>query len=175
MEVALRADVDAFEVSLPLLFETMAQWSWDRRDGIEEWVRQGRRLGLIRPSTRLHVQAPHIPPEHLIPLPQGTLLCRQPFYGKPKNPEPACDKAVLPSDPARDRVVAWLFQREAELLALKRLARSPLAPASQPASLHSPGKPTRPRTAAKPAKPFVPDPSIVPPSLAFQQPFLGLA
>jgi len=50
MEVALRAEVDAFEVSLPLLFETMPNWQWHRRDGIEEWVRQGRRLGIIRLS-----------------------------------------------------------------------------------------------------------------------------
>jgi hypothetical protein len=76
-------------------------------------VRQGRHLGLSRPSTRLHVHASQTPLAHVSPLPQGTLFCRHPFSGKPKNPEHVRDKAVRPSDPARDRVVAWLFQREA--------------------------------------------------------------
>lgn len=163
MDVALRAEVDAFDVSLPLLFEMMPQWSWDRRDGIEHWVRQGRRLGLIRPSTRLQTQAPPIPSEHLIPLPQGTLLCRQPFYGKPKNPEPAWSEPALPPDPARDRAVAFLLQREAELLAFTRPARPPAAP--KPA-----GKTARPRTTATPP---IPDPSIAAPSLACQHPFFA--
>jgi hypothetical protein len=175
MDVALRAEVDAFEVSLPLLFETMPTWQWHGRDGSEEWVRQGRRLGLIRPSTRLRVQAPQIPPEHLIPLPQGTLLCRHPFYGKPKDPMPQSDQPALPPDPARDRVVALLCEREAERLALTRLARTASALVSTPASLQNAGKQTRSRTPAKPPKPFVPDPRLTAPSLVFPQPFLGLA
>jgi len=121
MEVALRAEVDAFEVSLPLLFETMPNWQWHRRDGIEEWVRQGRRLGIIRLSTRLSVQAPQIPPEQLIPLPPGTLVCRQPCYGKPKSSVPPDDSAI-PVHPQRDRLVALLFEREAQIKARKRLA-----------------------------------------------------
>ncbi|HEY4036204.1 MAG TPA: transposase [Ktedonobacteraceae bacterium] len=86
MEVALRAEVDPFDVSLPLLFEALPQFSSAGRDGIVECVRQGRRLGIIRPSTRLRIQAPEIPPKQLIPLPQGTVLCRQPCYRQEKNP-----------------------------------------------------------------------------------------
>jgi hypothetical protein len=67
-------------VSLPLLFEALPQFGLQGRDGIVECVRQGRRLGIIRPSTRLRIQAPEIPAEQLLPLPQGTLLCRQPCY-----------------------------------------------------------------------------------------------
>src|SRR5207244_10782276 len=80
MEVALRADVDAFEVSLPLLIEALPQFSLQGRDGIVECVRQGRRLGIIRPSTRLRIQAPEIPRQDLIPLPRETVLSRQPCY-----------------------------------------------------------------------------------------------
>src|SRR5947209_8822630 len=69
MEVALRADVDAFEVSLPLLIEALPQFGLQGHDGIVECVRQGRRLGIIRPSTRLRIQAPEISREYLIPLP----------------------------------------------------------------------------------------------------------
>ena len=58
MEVALRAEVDPFDVSLPLLFEALPQFSSAGYDGIVECVRQGRRLGIIRPSTRLRIQAP---------------------------------------------------------------------------------------------------------------------
>ena len=87
MEVALRADVDAFEVSLPLLIEALPQFGSQGHDGIVECVHQGYRLGIIRPSTRLRIQAPEIAPEHLIPLPQGTVLCRQPCYRHEKNPD----------------------------------------------------------------------------------------
>src|SRR6266852_2119980 len=87
MEVALRAEVDPFDVSLPLLFEALPQFSSAGCDGIVECVRQGRRLGIIRPSTRLRIQAPEIPPEHLIPLPQGTVLCRQPCFRQEKSPD----------------------------------------------------------------------------------------
>jgi hypothetical protein len=76
MEVALRAEVAPFEVSLPLLIEALPQFGSQGRDGMVECVRQGRRLGIIRPSTRLHIQAPEIPRDLLIPLPKDT-----PFVG----------------------------------------------------------------------------------------------
>src|SRR5436190_17034681 len=60
MEVALPAEVDPFDVSLPLLFEALPQFSAAGQDGIVECVRQGRRLGIIRPSTRLRIQATEI-------------------------------------------------------------------------------------------------------------------
>jgi transposase len=180
MEVALRAEVDAFEVSLPILFETLPHWHWHERDGIDEWVRQGRRLGLIRPSTRLRVQAPQIEPAQLLPLPPGTILCRRPFYGKPKGSgkqkglEPP-NPAAIPPDPARDRVVTFLLQREAQLQALKRLART--TPLMQPKSVGLPRdlRPARPTTVLKRSPVVEPDPSIAPPSLAYLQPFFGLA
>ena len=74
MEVALRAQVDVFEVSLPLLLQALPQFDLQGPDGIAKCVRQGRRLGIIRPSTRLSIQAPEILPEQLIPLPKDTVL-----------------------------------------------------------------------------------------------------
>jgi hypothetical protein len=129
MEVALRAEVDPFDVSLPLLFEALPQLSAAGQDAIVECVRQGRRLGIIRPSTRLLVQAPEVPPEQLIPLPQGTVLCRQPCYRQEKSPDkPICsDKGSGPQievHPQRDRLVAILLQREAQIKALAQQAKA---------------------------------------------------
>jgi Transposase DDE domain len=80
MEVAFRAEVDAFDVSLPLLIEYLPQFSTQGRDGISECVRQGARLGIIRPSSRLRVQAPDLPVSTLAPLPTATVLWYPPRY-----------------------------------------------------------------------------------------------
>jgi len=161
MDVALRAEVDAFDVSLPILCKTVPQWQWDERDGIDDGAPQGRRLGILRPSTRLRVQTP------LISLPHGTILCRHPFSGKP-----TCEDA--PNDPAldqgraRDRVAALLFQREAHITALKRLAQTASPPQPKPVP------PQMKLHRGRPSPVVEPDPTLVPPSLAFQQPFIGL-
>jgi hypothetical protein len=80
MEVAFRAEVDAFDVSLPLLIEYLPQFSVAGSDGISACVVQGSRLGIIRPSTRLRVQAPELPASVLVPLPAGTVLWYPPRY-----------------------------------------------------------------------------------------------
>ncbi len=82
MEVAFRAQVDAFEVSLPLLIDYLPQFSTQGRDGINECVRQGRTLGIIRPSTRTSVAAPEIPLTALLPVPAETILWCPPRYGE---------------------------------------------------------------------------------------------
>jgi hypothetical protein len=87
MEVAFRAQVDAFEVSLPLLIDYLPQFSARGGDGIGECVRQGRTLGIIRPSTRTQVQAPEIPLTGLIPLPAETILWCPPRYGEDRQQE----------------------------------------------------------------------------------------
>jgi hypothetical protein len=150
MEVALRADVDAFEVSLPLLIEVLPQFSLQGRDGILECVRQGRRLGIIRPSTRLRIQAPDIPQERFIPLPQDPILCRQPHYRREESPNQSVNTDNLSSSdelsnpdksssstkqvderakrgsseievhPQRDQIVALLLRREALIRAATR-------------------------------------------------------
>jgi Transposase DDE domain len=69
MEVALRAEVDPFEVSLPLLLESLPLMPRPGRDAISECVKRGRALGIIRPSSRLQVQAPQVAAAQLAPLP----------------------------------------------------------------------------------------------------------
>lgn len=134
MEVALRADVDPFDVSLPLLIEAFPQFGSQGRDGIVECVRQGRRLGIIRPSTRLRIQAPEISVDLLIPVPENTPLCREP-HGSEKNrtktPIPAEQQSNterpphpdIEVHPQRDQMVAILMQREARLKAAMHQAR----------------------------------------------------
>jgi len=80
MEVAFRAEVDPFEVSLPLLIDYLPQWSAQGRDAISECVRQGRALGIIRPSSRTRVQAPDLDPTVLVAVPANVVLRREPRY-----------------------------------------------------------------------------------------------
>ena len=178
MEVALRAEVDPFDVSLPLLFEALPQFSSQGHDAIVECVRQGRRLGIIRPSTRLRVQAPEIAPELMTPLPLGTVLCRQPCYRYEKSPDKAIssDKGNSPQmevHPQRDRLVAILRQREAQIKASARQAKVEQIP--KPKVL--PIKPkvastsqTKAKVAKTPMPAVQPDPSMVRPPWAFLQP-----
>ncbi|HEY7420350.1 MAG TPA: IS4 family transposase [Ktedonobacteraceae bacterium] len=136
MEVALRADVDAFEVSLPLLLEALPQFGFLGRDGLAECVRQGRRLGIIRPSTRLSIDAPEIPSEQFVPLPKDTVLCRQPCYSRKSTSEKA-GGPEMDVHPQRDQLVAMLLKREADLKAAKHSKG-----ASTPSSLVPFTKPT---------------------------------
>ncbi len=183
MEVALQADVDAFEVSLPLLIEALPQFGLQERDGLVECVRQGRRLGIIRPSTRLRIQAPEIPREQLISLPQGTVLCRQPCYRQESSPDKpiSSDKPISPQlevHPQRDRLVAILRQREAQVKALARQAKALQAAKPKVVPIKSETDQTqesKARVASRPMPPVQPDPSIVRPSWTFLQPLVASA
>jgi len=152
------------------------------RDGIVECVRQGRRLGIIRPSTRLRIQAPEIPRQDLIPLPRQTVLCRQPCYHDEVNldKETSSDKPMSPQievHPQRDRLVEILRQREAQIKAAARLtnkaeqtAQSKAVPIKPKADQKNVPKATV--TASK--RPLVqPDPSIVRPSWTFLLPLVA--
>ena len=178
MEVALRAEVDPFDVSLPLLFEALPQFSSQGHDGIIECVRQGHRLGIIRPSTRLRIQAPEIPPEQMTPLPQGTVLCRQPCYRSGKSPDKpiSSDKRNGPQmevHPQRDQLVAILRQREAQIKASARQAKAEQIPKPKVVPIKPKGDPTsqtKAKVAKTPMPPVQPDPSIARPPWAFLQP-----
>ncbi|MBC7293604.1 MAG: IS4 family transposase [Thermoleophilia bacterium] len=76
LEIAGRAGVDVFEVSMPLLAEYAPRLAADGLDPVEVFVQQGRHLGFIRPSRRTKIQAPIIPPEEIIPPPEGLVLTR---------------------------------------------------------------------------------------------------
>jgi hypothetical protein len=101
LEVAGRAGVDPFEVSLALLVEYFPQLARDGQDPVQVFVERGRQAGFIRPSTRTRIQAPRIPPEALAPLPPGTALTRAPRRARrkcgpgPPGPPPAAPAASV--------------------------------------------------------------------------------
>ena len=82
LEIAQRAGVDPFEVSLPLLVEYLPWFAATGRDPIAVFVEQGRALRFIRPSSRTVIRAPTIPIEHLVPMPPDLILARTPRYAQ---------------------------------------------------------------------------------------------
>jgi Transposase DDE domain len=189
MEVALRAEVDAFEVSLPLLIEAFPQFGSQGRDGITECVLQGRRLGIIRPSTRLRIQASEIPRELLIPLPKDATLGRQPHYqhgNRPNRPitsdqENHSDTLIHPEievHPQRDRIVEILLQREARLKAATQQTKARPPAKSKATSITSKTKTMKVpagKVTVRPLSPVQPDPCIVLPLWSFLQPLFASA
>ena len=80
MEIAARAGVDPFEVSMPLLVEYMPRFVYAGEDPVTVFVQQGRELGFIRPSRRTIIQAPAFDLSSITPLPPELLLMRHPRY-----------------------------------------------------------------------------------------------
>ena len=80
LEIAARAGVDPFEVSLPLLVEYLPRYAHEGRDPVAVFVEHGRALGFIRPSRRTVIRAPDLQPEQLCPRPPDVVLVRTPRY-----------------------------------------------------------------------------------------------
>lgn len=83
-EIAARAQVEVFDVSLTLLVRTLPRFAQRGEDPVQAVVERGRFAKIIRPSRRVKIQAPHIRDEDLIPLPDGMELTRKPRYAKRK-------------------------------------------------------------------------------------------
>lgn len=81
-EIAGRADVDPYEVSMQLMIEYLPQLAREGRDPIATFLDIGRSARFIRPSTRTVVDAPDIPPEAITPKPESLLLWREPRYAQ---------------------------------------------------------------------------------------------
>ena len=92
LEVAGRAGVDPFEVSLPLLIEYLPQFAARGRDPVESFLTNAREVGFIRPSSRTRIQAPDILVQELIPLPPDLVLEHTPRYAQ-RNCGPSHDRA----------------------------------------------------------------------------------
>ena len=89
MEIAHKAEVDPFDVSIGLLVEYAPQYAYEGRDPVKVFVERGRHLGFIRPSRRTRVQAPEIPREDVTPAPPGLVLTRTPRHaGRNCSPRP---------------------------------------------------------------------------------------
>jgi len=84
LELAGRAGVDPFDVSLALLVEYLPRYARAGEDPLAFFLEWGRELGFIRPSTRTVIRAPAIPPERLAPPPPGLVLTRPPRYAQRK-------------------------------------------------------------------------------------------
>jgi hypothetical protein len=84
VEVAARAGVDIFDVSLPLLIEYMPFFARNGEDPVAAFVQHGREMHFIRPSRRIAIITPTIPDERLIPLPPGIEINFQPRYDNRK-------------------------------------------------------------------------------------------
>lgn len=90
LEIAGRAGVDPFDVSLPLLVEYAPRYAYEGRDPVAVFVEHGRALGFIRPSRRTAIRAPTLSPEQLTPAPPGLILLRPPRHAhKDCGPRPA--------------------------------------------------------------------------------------
>ena len=93
VEIAGRAGVDPFEVSLPLLVEYLPALLARGEDPVAVFVADGRRLGFIRPSTRTVIDAPILPAPEVVPRPPALVLIREPRYAQrncgPRAAQPA--------------------------------------------------------------------------------------
>lgn len=76
-EIAGRADVDPFDVSMDLLVQYLPEFSRMGQDPIKAFVEQGRQLRFIRSSTRTKIKAPDIAQDEIVPLPTDLLLNRK--------------------------------------------------------------------------------------------------
>ena len=86
LEIASKAGVDPFEVSIPLLVEYLPQLAAEGIDPVNFFVERGPSAGFIRPSRRTHICAPSIPLDLTVPLPPHISLVRSPRYARRRCP-----------------------------------------------------------------------------------------
>jgi hypothetical protein len=83
-EIAAKAGVDVFDVSIPLLVEYFPQLTAQGIDPVAFFVERGRSARFIRPSRRTRIRAPDIPAADLIPMPVDLVCVRTPRYSQRK-------------------------------------------------------------------------------------------
>jgi hypothetical protein len=93
VEIAGRAEVDVFDVSLSLVVQHAPLYAAAGRDPIAAIVKDGRLAKFIRPARRTTTQAPVIPLEALQPAPVGLVTSRRARY--------ATGQGTIPITPAR--------------------------------------------------------------------------
>lgn len=80
LEIAGRAEVDPFEVSIALMVRYLPQFARLGKDPIASFLLNARDVGFIRPSTRTTIRAPAPAFTEYDPLPPDTVLIRIPRY-----------------------------------------------------------------------------------------------
>jgi len=78
LEIAARAGVDPFDVSLSLLVQYLPRWA--EVDFLQLVVERGRAAGFIRPSRRIRPQTPAVDWQDYVPPPPCLVLTREPRY-----------------------------------------------------------------------------------------------
>ena len=103
LEIACRAQVDPFEVSLPLVVTCLPQRLAQGEDPLAFCVQRGRQLGFIRSSRRTTVQVPPVQESAILPRPASLGLEREPRYphdpGLPGRKASNKRKAQQPKEP----------------------------------------------------------------------------
>lgn len=85
LEIAGRAKVDPFEVSMAMLVTQLPLYLARGWDPIARFVEVGRRMEYIRPSRRTIIRAPEIPPDAYQALDPALALVRTPRYAERKS------------------------------------------------------------------------------------------
>ncbi len=75
-DLAQRADADVFDISLDLMIRWIPRFAKEGSDPIAVLAERGRRMKIIRPSTRIKLSAPEPPLSEYNPLPAGLQLTR---------------------------------------------------------------------------------------------------
>jgi len=84
VELAARAEVDPFDVSLALLTRYVPRLLAQGEDPMAFLLTHGRAMGVIRPSTRKHIQAPVVPLQEVSYPPPELIQPRQAHYAHRK-------------------------------------------------------------------------------------------
>ena len=88
VEIAARAGVDVFDVSMALLVRHLPEYAATSDDPIAEYIADGVFLKFIRPSRRIQARAPTIPWEAYRPPPADLVTTQTPRYaGRKCGPE----------------------------------------------------------------------------------------
>lgn len=80
LELAARAGVDPFDVSMALMIRWLPRLAAAGQDPLATFLAHGRAVRFIRPSTRTAIHTPTIPPSELKPVPPDLCLERIPRY-----------------------------------------------------------------------------------------------
>lgn len=116
VQVAALAQVEVYDVSMPLLMEYMNQWNEEGDEGWRRCVEQGSKVGIIRPSSRLQVQVPEVRLQAYQGIAKGRTLVRPGRYSKTR-------KGWEEADEESQRCREALRKRVQEASAVKRAAK----------------------------------------------------
>lgn len=81
MEIAGKKEVNPFDVSLELITRYIPELAYEGENPIEMIVKDGERVGIIRPSRRIRMKTPVVP-DRYNPIPADFSLIRTPRYAQ---------------------------------------------------------------------------------------------